>query len=164
MGLRIAAGVAQGLGLAGSVRVKAISSLDALAIAAYEDYVAFAKGTTDLGVIATIDSKPDEVYWGYYEIKGARDEIELRRLIDPSLARADSFDPNLIKPIRKPVIVIGNEYPEVITTGFKECDKISVHSVPSASFLIKAAQARTDIKECDPEELSPIYLHSGIRE
>jgi len=58
-GLRIACGVAQGIAFAAEVPIIPISSLAALAQAAYRD-----KGVTH--VLAAIDARMGEVYWGEY--------------------------------------------------------------------------------------------------
>lgn len=58
-GLRIACGVAQGIAFATEVPIIPISSLAALAQAAYRD-----KGVTH--VLAAIDARMGEVYWGEY--------------------------------------------------------------------------------------------------
>lgn len=58
-GLRIACGVAQGIAFAAEVPIIPISSLAALAQAAYRD-----KGMSH--VVAAIDARMGEVYWGEY--------------------------------------------------------------------------------------------------
>ena len=63
-GLRIAAGVAQGLAFGANLPVLPISTLAALAQGAY----------TDLGatrVLAALDARMSEVYWGVYQINNA---------------------------------------------------------------------------------------------
>ncbi len=69
-GVRIATGVIQGLGFALELPVAPVSSLAALAQGAF----------TDLGthrVLAAIDARMDEVYWGAFEV----DESGLMRLV-----------------------------------------------------------------------------------
>jgi tRNA threonylcarbamoyladenosine biosynthesis protein TsaB len=58
-GLRIAAGVAQGLAFGAGLPVIKVSGLAALAMAAYLQY-----GTED--VLACIDARMNEIYWGLY--------------------------------------------------------------------------------------------------
>jgi tRNA threonylcarbamoyladenosine biosynthesis protein TsaB len=63
-GLRIAAGVAQGLAFGADLPVLPISTLAALAQGAH----------TDLGaarVLAALDARMSEVYWGVYQINGS---------------------------------------------------------------------------------------------
>jgi len=60
-GLRIASGVAQGIAFAADIPVAPISSLATLAQAAYIEYGAE-------NVLAVIDARKSEVYWGMYVI------------------------------------------------------------------------------------------------
>ncbi|CAM3810604.1 tRNA (adenosine(37)-N6)-threonylcarbamoyltransferase complex dimerization subunit type 1 TsaB [Parendozoicomonas haliclonae] len=62
-GVRIATGVAQGLAWALDVPVVPVSTLAALAQQAYRE-----QGTTQ--VLALIDARMDEVYWGLYQLEG----------------------------------------------------------------------------------------------
>jgi len=63
-GLRIAAGVAQGLAFGADLPVLPISTLAALAQGACTDI-----GATQ--VLAALDARMSEVYWGVYQISGA---------------------------------------------------------------------------------------------
>ena len=63
-GLRIATGVAQGVALAADKPVIPVSTLAALAYQAIEKQV---KTTT---VVAALDARMGEVYWGIYQIEG----------------------------------------------------------------------------------------------
>ena len=61
-GLRIACGVAQGMALGIDVPVAPISSLAALAQASYEH-------TQNPHILACIDARMEEVYWGCYQLE-----------------------------------------------------------------------------------------------
>lgn len=63
-GLRIAAGVVQGLALGAALPVLPISTLAALAQGAYTDHGASR-------VLVALDARMNEVYWGVYQINGA---------------------------------------------------------------------------------------------
>lgn len=62
-GLRIAAGVIQGLALGADLPVAPVSSLAALAQGVY-------RRTGQARVLAAFDSRMDEVYWGAYQLAG----------------------------------------------------------------------------------------------
>src|SRR3989338_484571 len=61
-GLRIAAGVAQGLALASDLPVLPVSTLAALALQGHAD-------TGDSALLACLDARIDEVYWAWYSIE-----------------------------------------------------------------------------------------------
>lgn len=65
MGLRIAAGVVQGIAFAHDIPVIPVSTLKATAQCAYED-------TGSQHVLAAIDARMDEVYWAAYSLKDNR--------------------------------------------------------------------------------------------
>jgi len=62
MGLRIAAGVVQGIAFAYDIPVIPISSLKAIALRAYEE-------SNVSQVLVAIDARMDEVYWAIYRMK-----------------------------------------------------------------------------------------------
>jgi len=62
MGLRIAAGVVQGIAFAHDLPVIPVSTLKAIALRAYET-------STAKNVLATIDARMDEVYWAAYSLQ-----------------------------------------------------------------------------------------------
>jgi len=62
MGLRIAAGVVQGIAFAHDIPVILVSTLKAIAQRAYEE-------TGSQNILATIDARMDEVYWAAYSLK-----------------------------------------------------------------------------------------------
>lgn len=61
MGLRIAAGVVQGIAFAHNIPVIPVSTLKAIAQRAYEQ-------TGIENILATLDARMDEVYWGAYSL------------------------------------------------------------------------------------------------
>lgn len=79
-GIRIAAGVAQGLAFGLDVPIYAISNLKALALQSYLKY-----GETK--VLACIDARMDEVYWGLFEVisKNQRDSASQSDTNAPSI-------------------------------------------------------------------------------
>jgi tRNA threonylcarbamoyladenosine biosynthesis protein TsaB len=63
MGLRIAAGVVQGIAFAHDIPVVPVSTLKAIALRASEE-------TQHSHILAAIDARMDEVYWGAYSLNG----------------------------------------------------------------------------------------------
>ncbi len=69
MGLRIAAGVVQGIAIAHDIPVIPVSTLKAIAQRAFED-------AGSHNVLATIDARMDEVYWAAYSLKDQRWQLQ----------------------------------------------------------------------------------------
>ena len=77
MGLRIAAGVVQGIAFAHDIPVVPVSTLKAIAQRAYEE-----SGSTH--VLATIDARMDEVYWAAYSLQNQQWQLHgEERVISP---------------------------------------------------------------------------------
>jgi len=71
MGLRIAAGVVQGIAFAHDIPVIAVSTLKAIAQRAYEQ-------TKNKHILAAIDARMDQVYWAIYSM----DSINIDNLVE----------------------------------------------------------------------------------
>ncbi len=90
MGLRIAAGVVQGIAFAQDIPVIPVSTLKAIAQRAFEE-------TGSRNVLAAIDARMDEVYWAAYCLKDQQwqlqgdecvispDKVSQAGLLDPSV-------------------------------------------------------------------------------
>ena len=70
MGVRVAAGVVQGIAFAHSIPVVPVSTLAALASVAMEE-------TSETKVLAAIDARMKEVYWGAYQ-RNESGQVELQ--------------------------------------------------------------------------------------
>ncbi len=75
MGLRIAAGVVQGIAFAHDIPVIPVSTLKAIAQRAYEQ-------TQNKHVLATIDARMDEVYWGCYYLDDSQSDNAIWQVND----------------------------------------------------------------------------------
>lgn len=69
MGLRIAAGVVQGIAFAHDIPVVPVSTLKAIAQRAYEQ-------TQRKHILAAIDARMDEVYWASYRLEGEQWQLD----------------------------------------------------------------------------------------
>jgi tRNA threonylcarbamoyladenosine biosynthesis protein TsaB len=84
-GLRIAAGVTQGLAFAGARPVVSVSTLAALALDAW-------LATRQTHIFACLDARIDEVYWGLFEIRdGLPVAISEEQLCKPEAVPAGSL-------------------------------------------------------------------------
>ncbi|MFZ0254594.1 MAG: tRNA (adenosine(37)-N6)-threonylcarbamoyltransferase complex dimerization subunit type 1 TsaB [Gammaproteobacteria bacterium] len=78
-GVRIAAGVAQGLAFGADLPVAPVSTLQALAQGAYR-----ARGAAQ--VLTALDARMGEIYWGAYEVDGRQ---RMATILSDSIAVAD---------------------------------------------------------------------------
>lgn len=88
-GLRIAAGMAQGLAYGADLPLLGVSTLEALALAAHRKWHA-------RHVIAALDARMDEIYVGAYHCQDGQVEIRLEeRVIPPSKLRLPKDSGNI---------------------------------------------------------------------
>lgn len=76
-GLRIACGVAQGIAFAADIPVAPISSLAALAQAAYQQ-------TNETNIVACIDARMNEIYWGCYCLENDLMQLQGTEQVSPA--------------------------------------------------------------------------------
>lgn len=81
-GLRIAAGVVQGLAFGLDIPVVQVSTLEALAVQARE------AGVRASHLLACLDARIDEVYWAWFEVQDGRP----KRLGEEQLCRPESLE------------------------------------------------------------------------
>lgn len=169
VGLRIAMGVAQGIGITNDVKVMGISSLDALAYMALEhNNEQNAVDQKDIGIISLIDVKPGEVYWAFY----VATENKLKRVIPPSIYNIGNITDSLQIPLtHESMMIIGGDSTNLATVidalELSEPPICINSSSPSAEYLIKVALSSDteNIADLDNMEVipTPIYLHTGIK-
>lgn len=152
-GVRIAAGVIQGIAFATDLPVVAVSSLAVLAQASIE-------AEQKKRILAAIDARMGEVYWGLY----ARDEcglarsVEAERVIKPQLITA---------PAGKQWYGVGSgwkAYSATLVARVGAClEGYDGASLPSARFIIPLAQAAYAKGEVvSAEQALPVYLRDNV--
>lgn len=151
-GVRIAAGVIQGLSYANDIPVVPVSTLAAIAAGVY-----FEHGHRN--VLSAIDARMGEVYWGVYRV--AEDSIEL---IGEEI---------VTKPDRLSVMDANDwagagtgwsEYKDSLLQKFSiEDDKIFSDYLPSAETIVKlAAQDLKRGKQMSAHQAQPVYLRDNV--
>jgi len=148
-GLRIGIGVAQGLAYGVACPMIGVSTLDVLANQAQ------ANGH----VIAAIDARMGEVYWGDY----AKDELGLKRLGPPSVTSPEQVIPSDNVSYQ----LLGNAWSEYIGLFDKT---LMSHSVvdqeqlyPSAGSLLELAQnSYTNNKLISAIDFKPDYIRNQV--
>ena len=154
-GLRIACGVAQGIAFAADVPIIPISSLAALAQAAYRD-----KGVTH--VLAAIDARMGEIYWGEY-ILGENKLMQV-------CGEESVCPPESVKLVENGAAYgVGSgwtAYNTVLLMALGTATVVSVETETSypqaAAMLALAAAAFEQGLSVSPELALPIYLRNKV--
>lgn len=153
-GLRIAAGVTQGIAFAAGVPVVPVSTLAALALDIH------LRSGADV-VLACLDARIDEVYWGVFAIDAGMPRlIGAEHLSRPEDILLDSG------PVPLPAVAGGNgldyleRFPPRLRAALQDCHPALL---PRASLI--AAIAADDFARgltIEPEALTPVYLRDQV--
>jgi len=155
MGLRIAAGVVQGIAFAHDIPVIPVSTLKAIAQRAYEE-------TGDRHVLATIDARMDEVYWAAYSLQDQRWQLhDEERVISPEKITL----PEMSKEMTW--LAAGNgwkNYKErLLQTANCKLPTILSDCFPSAEVIAKLAVEEFKAGNTVPAaEAIPVYLRNNV--
>lgn len=151
-GLRIACGVAQGIGLAVDCPLIPISSLATLAQGAYQT-------TQVTWVLTALDARMNEVYWGEYSLQGG--------IMQPVRAEMVCSPEQVPIPDNHHYLGIGSgwaTYAAILQARLT--DKLVGYDgqmLPEASAMIPLAQAAWQAqKMIPPEKATPAYLRNQI--
>ena len=157
MGLRIAAGVVQGIAFAHDIPVIPISTLKAIAQRAYEE-------SGSQYVLATIDARMDEVYWAAYyrqdqrwQLQGEESVISPEKVVLPEIS------------LQSDQHWVGagngwNNYRERLLTAVKDPLKTLLPDCfPSAEVIVKLAAEEFLAGNTVPAaEAIPVYLRNDV--
>jgi len=151
-GLRIAAGVTQGMSLAGDIPAIAVSSLAAMAQQAYQQH-------QEDKLYVALDARMNQVYWGEYQIQ---DELAVLQgeevVITPEelpSTQSDGF------------VGIGSgwqAYPQTLQNQVQAETNATLQNIyPSAEHvaLLAVPQYQAGIL-LSPEQVQPVYLRNKI--
>lgn len=152
-GLRIAVGIAQGLGLALNKPLIAISTLATMAELVLEN-----QPDAEGHYIAALDARMGEVYWGVYKKQG--EELVL-------IGEEQVSGPEVLAEYGKPAIVFGTGwevYHEPLLQNPPEWVKGIIREVyPSAYYVAKlAAAAWLRGETIDAADAEPVYLRNNV--
>ena len=152
-GLRIAAGVTQGIAFGANIPVVPISSLASMALQV-------GKSEIDI-VFSTLDARINEVYWGIYSVEGKRVSL----IGNEGLCKPEDLPPCVQG---NPVSLIGvgsgleflNRMPEFYR-GILSDKMPSIY--PRAGTMAElAAEYFLEGLVKQPEEVSPVYLRDNV--
>ena len=152
-GLRIACGVVQGIAFAADIPVAPISCLAALAQAAYIEYSA-------KKVLATIDARMNEVYWGCYM-------IDKQGIMQCQGEERVSSAQNVCLPSTGPWYGVGSGwtiYGETLATTLNNAvQNYQGERYPQASAMLPLALVAFQTGQVvSAEEALPVYLRNKV--
>lgn len=153
MGVRIAAGLAQGLAFGADLPVIPVSTLQSLAQMAFET-------EQSSSVIAAWDARMHEIYWGGYQADNFG-------FMQPTMAEKLSAPIDLIIPEGDNWCAVGNAwkvYQQQLPEGiFNRFSKINAELYPHAEGIAKIAGYKYRRKEfISATEAQPVYLRDKV--
>jgi len=160
MGLRIAAGVVQGIAFAHDIPVIPISTLKTMAHRAYEQ-------SNNTNVLVAIDARMDEVYWGAYYL----DDVEtLQWKVDGEecvISPDKIVLPDRLSSQNKTWVAAGTgwaSYSERLLAGGSLILQATLpECFPSAEVMVKLAAVELQAgNTIAPAEAIPVYLRNDV--
>ena len=151
-GLRIAAGVTQGIALAADIPAIAVSSLAAMAQQAYQKYQAEK-------MYVALDARMDQVYWGEYQIQSGLAVLQGNEVV---------ITPDDLPHLQvKEFVGIGSGWQayqqalELQVLAETNPELQNIH--PSAEHIALLAAQKYQLGErLQPEEVQPVYLRNKV--
>jgi len=157
MGLRIAAGVVQGIAFAHDIPVIAISTLKTIAQRAYEQ-------TSNENILVAIDARMDEVYWGAYYLNDQQWQIDgEERVISPDKIHL----PEILTVQNKTWVGAGTGWASyagrLLADDNFTLQSMLVDCFPSAEVMVKLAVNELNAgNTLTAAEAIPVYLRNDV--
>jgi len=155
MGLRIAAGVVQGIAFAHDIPVVPVSTLKAIAQRAFDE-------TGSKHVLATIDARMDEVYWAAYSLQDQHWQLhDEERVISPEKVTVPKISQN------ETWAAAGNGWANykdrLLQAANYQLPTILSDCFPSAEVIAKLAVEEFKAGNTVPAaEAIPVYLRNDV--
>jgi len=150
-GVRISVAVAQGLAFGAGLRVAPVSTLEALA------FQAMRSGSAH--VLACLDARMGEVYWGCFA-------ADLARGVAASCPASVGPPESVVPPVSGPHRGIGrgfSVYPALAALPGLELDPDDRLALPNARDFARLGALRLGLAEGrDPADISPLYLRDKV--
>ena len=153
-GIRIAAGVTQGIAFGADLPVIAISTLEALAHQALKKH-------NNASVLVAIDARMSEVYWAEYSLNK---DNSIMSLCDEQVTRPSA----VCSSSNQEIIAIGSgwkEYKSEFEPLVKEKNITNIYSdaLPSAELIVELAKLKWQKNELlTAEQAVPVYLRNDV--
>ena len=163
-GLRIAAGVAQGVALSIDKPVIAVSTLEALALKVIDENLVSLDGLNKLEeatIVVALDARMGEVYWGVFKVKGKKVTL----IGEEKVSKPQDMLDEVIS--QQTGIGIGSGW-DVYTEslyeeGLPENLQLIKNQYPSANQIAKLGLLKfKDNQAVPPEEAQPMYIRNNV--
>ena len=153
-GIRIAAGVAQGLAFGIDCPVIPISTLGALALRYHQQFSA-----PNLAYACCLDARMGEVYWGEYIIDETHPELALAQITERVCTPAQVKMVNAVYAACGSGLLVVN-LPKAITAS---AQSVCTDLQPRALEMARLAGADYALgRQCAPEHALPVYLRDEV--
>ncbi|GAA6939706.1 tRNA (adenosine(37)-N6)-threonylcarbamoyltransferase complex dimerization subunit type 1 TsaB [Helicobacter pylori] len=159
-GVRIGAGIAQGLAFGAALPVIPVSNLAAMAQAAYVQYQAE-------NVLTAIDARMNEVYFAQWQAQKVRSDfgefLDWQPVIAEQVCSPSKVIEQVVQQHRENAVLAGTgwaAYPELKETNL---GKVTEITLPSALYMLDLALPKWFAGETiSPLEIEPIYLRNEV--
>ena len=159
-GVRIGAGIAQGLAFGADLPVIPVSNLAAMAQAAYVQYQAE-------NVLTAIDARMNEVYFAEWQAQKVRSDfgefLDWQPMIAEQVCSPSKAIEQVVQQHRENAVLAGTgwaAYPELNEANLGKATEITV---PSALYMLDLALPKWFAGETiSPLEIEPIYLRNEV--
>ena len=160
IGVRIGAGIAQGLAFGAALPVIPVSNLAAMAQAAYVQYQAE-------NVLTAIDARMNEVYFAQWQAQKVRSDfgefLDWQPVIAEQVCSPSKVIEQVVQQHRENAVLAGTgwaAYPELKETNL---GKVTEITLPSALYMLDLALPKWFAGETiSPLEIEPIYLRNEV--
>ena len=158
-GLRIAAGVAQGVALSVDKPVIPVSTLAAIALQAH--YIDQSANR----IIATLDARMGEIYWATFNVKDGK----LKLLDEEKVTKPETLFESILSWQEKPIIVTGtgwDAYGESLLQIDSSTNLIEIkQQYPQAEYIARLAKTLFEEgKTVSCEDAQPVYIRNKVAE
>ena len=159
-GVRIGAGIAQGLAFGAALPVIPVSNLTAMAQAAYVQYQAE-------NVLTAIDARMNEVYFAQWQAQKVRSDfgefLDWQPIIAEQVCSPSNVIEQVVQQHRENAVLAGTgwaAYPELSDVNLGKATEITL---PSALYMLDLALPKWFAGETiSPLEIEPIYLRNEV--
>jgi tRNA threonylcarbamoyladenosine biosynthesis protein TsaB len=151
-GVRIAAGVAQGLAFALDIPVIPVSTLATMALQAHAIY-----SVTDAAYVCTLDARMNEIYVGTYQVDLQHEDLVLAMYEEAVLS------PAAVKLPPLPLITCGSGLTNMDPVIISQAQHVLPQLVPKAEAMVRLGMANFIAgRMYAPEHALPVYLRDTV--